>query len=109
MTRVCPKSYCLATDPSTRNHDVNASPEHTLEILRELSYARWRDYNPADTMRFYGVRLHEARLIRTPPSRLVAYALRLQEAGFIKSTPQKLMAEGTDWRLLRELKKELKA
>jgi NitT/TauT family transport system substrate-binding protein len=27
----------------------------------------------------------------------------------IKSTPQKLIAQGTDWRFLNELKKELKA
>ena len=34
---------------------------------------------------------------------------RLREAGFIKSTPQKIIAEGTDWRFLNELKRELKA
>jgi len=27
----------------------------------------------------------------------------------IKSTPQRLIAQGTDWRFLNELKKELKA
>jgi NitT/TauT family transport system substrate-binding protein len=27
----------------------------------------------------------------------------------IKSSPQKLIAQGTDWRFLNELKKELKA
>jgi NitT/TauT family transport system substrate-binding protein len=36
------------------------------------------------------------------------YALRLQEAGMIKSTPQKIIAQGTDWRFLNEIKKELK-
>jgi hypothetical protein len=36
------------------------------------------------------------------------YALRLHEAGMIKSTPQKILAQGTDWRFLNELKKELK-
>ena len=36
------------------------------------------------------------------------YALRLREAGMIKSAPQRLIAEGTDWRFLNELKKELK-
>ena len=39
----------------------------------------------------------------TPP-----YALRLQKAGMIKSSPQKIIAQGTDWRFLNELKKELK-
>ena len=37
------------------------------------------------------------------------YALRLHEAGMIKSSPQKVLAQGTDWRFLNELKKELKA
>jgi len=27
----------------------------------------------------------------------------------IKSTPQKIISQGTDWRFLNELKKELKA
>jgi NitT/TauT family transport system substrate-binding protein len=35
-------------------------------------------------------------------------ALRLQEAGVIKRTPQTLLAQGPDWRLPNELKKELK-
>ncbi len=37
------------------------------------------------------------------------YALRMHEAGMIKSSPQKIIAQGTDWRFLRELKKELKS
>ena len=37
------------------------------------------------------------------------YALRLREAGLIKSTPQKIISDGTDWRFLNELKRELKA
>jgi NitT/TauT family transport system substrate-binding protein len=45
-------------------------------------------YNPEETIRFY--------------------ALRLQEAGMIKSNPQRIIAQGTDWRFLNELKKELK-
>jgi NitT/TauT family transport system substrate-binding protein len=34
--------------------------------------------------------------------------LRLREAGMIKSTPNKIIADGTDWRFLKELKRELK-
>ena len=34
--------------------------------------------------------------------------LRLHEVGMIKSSPQKIIAEGTDWRFLNEIKKELK-
>jgi NitT/TauT family transport system substrate-binding protein len=63
--------------------------EVALEVLRELPYRRWRESEPEDTLRFHALRLHEV--------------------GMIKSTPQKLIAQGTDWRFLNELKKELKA
>ena len=36
------------------------------------------------------------------------YALRLHEAGMIKLSPQQVIAQGTDWRFLNELEKELK-
>ena len=36
------------------------------------------------------------------------YSLRLREAGMIKSIPNKIIADGTDWRFLNELKRELK-
>jgi len=62
--------------------------DYVLSMLKELPYTRWRDVDPEDTIRFYGVRLHEA--------------------GMIKSTPQKIVAQGTDWRPLNALKRELK-
>lgn len=62
--------------------------DHTLQTIKELPYDRWGEYDPEDTLRFYALRLHEA--------------------GMIKSSPQKLIAQGTDWRFWRELKKELK-
>ena len=62
--------------------------DYALQMMKELPYGKWRDYNPEDTVRFYALRLHEA--------------------GMIKSTPQKIIAQGTDWRFLNELKKELK-
>jgi NitT/TauT family transport system substrate-binding protein len=65
------------------------SYDYALAAIREIPYGRWRDYNPEDTVRFYGLRLHEVAMI--------------------KSSPQKLIAQGTDWRFLNELKKELKA
>jgi NitT/TauT family transport system substrate-binding protein len=37
------------------------------------------------------------------------FALRLDEVGMIKSGPNAIIAEGTDWRFLNELKRELKA
>ena len=62
--------------------------DYMLKTMQEVPYGRWREYDPEDTVRFYALRLHEA--------------------GMIKSTPQKLIAQGTDWRFLNELKKELK-
>jgi NitT/TauT family transport system substrate-binding protein len=61
----------------------------TLEVVKSLPYNRWRQSDPEDTLRFHALRLHEV--------------------GMIKSTPQKLIVQGTDWRFLNELKKELKA
>ena len=34
--------------------------------------------------------------------------LQLREAGMIRSSPQTIIANGTDWRFLNELKRELK-
>ena len=62
--------------------------DYALQALKEIPYARWRNYDPEDTIRFY--------------------ALRLREAGMIKSTPAKIIADGTDWRFFNELKRELK-
>jgi NitT/TauT family transport system substrate-binding protein len=62
--------------------------EYVFQLMKDLPYGQWRDYNPEDTVRFYALRLHEA--------------------GMIKSSPQKLIADGTDWRFINELKKELK-
>jgi|RhiMethySRZTD1v2_1073278.scaffolds.fasta_scaffold433366_2 NitT/TauT family transport system substrate-binding protein len=62
--------------------------EYALQTMQEVPYDKWREYDPEDTVRFY--------------------ALRLQEAGMIKSSPQKILAQGTDWRFFKELKKELK-
>src|SRR5262245_58923633 len=66
----------------------NANYDATLQMLKELGYRQWRTYNPEDTIRFYALRLHEA--------------------GIIKNNPQKIIAQGTNWRFLNELKKELK-
>jgi len=63
--------------------------DYALQTLKELPNDKWREYDPEDTVRFCALRLHEA--------------------GMIKSSPQKIIAQGTDWRFLKELKKELKA
>ena len=62
--------------------------DYVAQVLKELPYGKWREYDPEDTVRFYALRLHEA--------------------GMIKSSPQKLIAQASDWRFLTELRKELK-
>jgi NitT/TauT family transport system substrate-binding protein len=59
-----------------------------LEVLKSLSYNRWRTYDANNSLLFYGLRLHEV--------------------GLIKTNPEKLIAQGTDWRFLNELRRELK-
>lgn len=63
--------------------------KYALALITESPYNRRRDANPEDTLRFHALRLHQV--------------------GTIKSTPQKIIAQGTDWRFLNELKRELKA
>ena len=62
--------------------------DYARQVLEEIPYAKWRAYDPEDTLRFY--------------------SLRLREVGMIKSTPNRIIAEGTDWRPWKELKRELK-
>ena len=71
--------------------DKGYEPRYQIahEVLTQVAYRYWRQANPDDTLRFY--------------------ALRLYEVGMIKTNPNKLIAQGTDWRFLNELRKELKA
>jgi NitT/TauT family transport system substrate-binding protein len=62
--------------------------EYAVQALEEIPYNRWRDYDAEDSVRFYALRMHQA--------------------GLIKSNPSKLISEHTNWRFLNELKKELK-
>ena len=59
-----------------------------LNVMKSLPYNRWREADPEATVRFHALRLHEV--------------------GMIKSEPNQLVSQGTDWRFLNELKKELK-
>jgi len=61
--------------------------EYVLQSVKEIGF-KWREYESEDTVRFW--------------------ALRLQEAGIIKTNPKKIIAQGTDWRFITELKRELK-
>jgi NitT/TauT family transport system substrate-binding protein len=63
--------------------------DYALQALREIPYNKWRLYDHEDTVRFY--------------------SLRLREGGIVKSSPQKIIAQGTDWRFLNQLKRELKS
>jgi NitT/TauT family transport system substrate-binding protein len=63
--------------------------DYALQTLKEISYAKWREYDPEDTIRFY--------------------SLRLREAGLVKATPNKILADGADLHLFNELKRELRA
>jgi len=64
------------------------SYDYAVQAMKDIPYGRWRQYDPEDAVRFYALRLNEARVIG--------------------STPQRIIAEHTDWRFLNELKKELK-
>jgi NitT/TauT family transport system substrate-binding protein len=59
----------------------------TNEAIRDLSYD-WREIDPEDTLRFF--------------------ALRLADAKLVKSTPQQIIAQGSDFAYMRQLRTELK-
>ena len=63
--------------------------DYAFQAMKEVPYGKWREFDSEDTVRFYALRLHEV--------------------GMIKSSPQKIISQGTDWRFIQELKKELKA
>jgi NitT/TauT family transport system substrate-binding protein len=63
--------------------------DYSLQAMREIPYANWRNFDPEDAIRFYALRLRDARMI--------------------KSSPNKILADGTDWRFWNELKRELKS
>src|SRR5262249_19641701 len=37
--------------------------EYALQLMRDIPYGKWREYDPEDTIRFYGLRLHETGVI----------------------------------------------
>jgi NitT/TauT family transport system substrate-binding protein len=69
--------------------DRGFTPRHdyAFQTLADVPYNRWRDYDPEDTIRFYALRLREARML--------------------KSNPAKIIADGADWRFLNEVRGEL--
>jgi NitT/TauT family transport system substrate-binding protein len=85
--------FCAAEPEQAAQRLVDAGfagrYDYALQTLNEVPYDRWREYDIEDSLRFYALRLHDAGMIRTSPNELIA--------------------EGTDWRFLNELKRELKA
>lgn len=73
-----------------RGFYATASPndeEITNEVIRDLSYD-WREFDPEETLRFFALRLADAKIVR--------------------STPQQIIAQGSDFAYMRELRTELK-
>jgi NitT/TauT family transport system substrate-binding protein len=70
--------------------DKRLAPQYdgALLTVKEMQYGQWRAYDPEPSVRFYSLWLRDVRMIT--------------------SSPQKIIAEGTNWRFLNELKKELK-
>jgi NitT/TauT family transport system substrate-binding protein len=65
-----------------------SSYNYALQAMTDARFDKWREYDAEDTIRFY--------------------ALRMQETGIVKPSPQTIITEGTYWRFLDELKRELK-
>jgi NitT/TauT family transport system substrate-binding protein len=61
--------------------------DYARQGLDDVSYRAWREYDVEDSVRFW--------------------ALRERELGMIKSSPDKIIATGTDWRFIKEVRKEL--
>jgi NitT/TauT family transport system substrate-binding protein len=62
--------------------------DYARTTLAEIPFDAWRSYDPEDTVRFF--------------------ALRLRDAGLVKRTPSEILSRGTDFRLIDEIRRELK-
>ncbi|HEV3363272.1 MAG TPA: ABC transporter substrate-binding protein [Acidimicrobiia bacterium] len=98
VTKRTLRAFLKGADVVTRDPDGSArlmvdrgytsNYEYTCQILREIPYDIWREFDPLDSVRFY--------------------ALRLKEGGFLENTPEEILKKGTDFRYLDELRRELK-
>jgi NitT/TauT family transport system substrate-binding protein len=86
-------AFCQAEPESAARQLVDGGfakqYDYALQTITELPYELWHEYDSEDSLRFYGLRLHEAGMLRT--------------------SPNTLLAEGTDWSFVNQLKRELKA
>jgi NitT/TauT family transport system substrate-binding protein len=84
--------FCKADPESAARRLVDGGFTHkydyAVQTIREQPYELWREYDSEDSLRFYALRLHEAGMLRT--------------------SPNTLLAEGADWRFVKQLKRELK-
>ena len=87
-TDLCAQDPAEATKRLLDRGDITDRDAMFQMLSKDVSYNRWREYDPADTIRFDALLLHQI--------------------GMIKSTPQKIITQSTDWRILNELKQELK-
>ena len=80
----------VGLDPRKDVRWITVPTDEAMRILvqEKVDYDRWREYDPEDTIR--------------------VYALCLHEIGMIKSSPRQIIAQGTDWRFLNELRRELR-
>jgi NitT/TauT family transport system substrate-binding protein len=83
---------CASNPESTARYLVERkytdNYDYALQAMWDIPYRSWREYSAEDSVRFWALKLHET--------------------GFVKSSPNRIISEGTDWRFLNELKKELK-
>lgn len=76
-----------AVDKGIYKANAAITPEILGETIGMLSYD-WREFDPADTVRFF--------------------ALRQRDVNLIKKTPQQILDEGTDFAYFYQLRKELR-
>jgi NitT/TauT family transport system substrate-binding protein len=80
-----------AKDPARAAHDAAAAlgvaDESLVRETMAMCTYNWRELDPEETLRFFALRLADAKLITT--------------------TPQQLIAQGTDLAYMRQLRKEL--
>jgi NitT/TauT family transport system substrate-binding protein len=86
---LCDKDPNEAAQRLLARGDITDYDATVQMFSHDASYNRWREYDPEASLRFYALLLHQV--------------------GMIKSTPNKLIEQSTDWRILNELKRELKA
>jgi NitT/TauT family transport system substrate-binding protein len=91
------RAVLRAIDDGAKDHaratarGVAAHADDDAKLLRELidhEGFNWRDYDPEDTLRYY--------------------ALRLADAKLLKKTPSRIIADGTDFAFFRQMQRDLK-